>query len=149
MNLIGIIVLFVVANKYADTVSLWVEKGIGFFTRGNTDTAVFTSSTFFYHGIAYWLIIIIGGVILGTFVRKLNLITRLPVISQLNAIAGGILSLVIAYLLVFASLLILVGWPTENVRHSVKQSPLAMFILRETPVISENLYQNYLQQPNE
>ncbi|KRN06067.1 hypothetical protein FD15_GL001253 [Liquorilactobacillus sucicola DSM 21376 = JCM 15457] len=153
MNFVGIIALFIIANIYADTVSFWIEKTVAFFT-GKTSWsaaqgAAFTGSTLFYHGLAYWLIIIVGGIIFSSVARKLNLITRLPVISQLNAIAGGILSLVISYLLIFATLLILAGWPAENVNRSVKQSSLAMFILKETPVISQNLYQNYLQQPNE
>ncbi|WP_311408020.1 CvpA family protein [Liquorilactobacillus uvarum] len=153
MNLVGIVVLFIIANKYADTVSSWLKNIFAFFTENaswsEAGNSALSGSTLFYHGIAYWLIIILGGIIFGSIARKLNLLTHLPVVSQINAIAGGVLSLVIAYLLIFASLLILVGWPTENVSRSVKNSPVAMYILKETPIVSQNLYQKYLQQSNE
>lgn len=153
MNLVGVVILFIVANKYADTVSAWIESFVAFFTTNTSwseaGNSTLSGSTLFYHGIAYWLIIILGGVIFGSIARKLNILTRIPVVSQINALAGGLLSLVIAYLLIFATLLILVGWPTANVSRNVKKSPVAMFILKETPVVSQNLYQKYLQQSNE
>lgn len=56
---------------------------------------------FFYNGIAFIVIFIIVLFLCRWITRRFNLITKLPVIHQLNAILGGLINFGLTYITIF------------------------------------------------
>lgn len=144
LDLIGLVVLFILAANYSALVGEWLQRLVALF-EGNgaswqaTKGVTLSGSSTFYYGLAYWLIIIIGGLLIRRLIRSLNLVTRIPVIKQLNSLAGGVLGLFLVYLLIFAGLLVLQAWPSAAIRTNVQDSQLAQVILNKTPVVSQQI----------
>lgn len=149
LRLISLIILFFVAHNFAGIFGNWLEQIVETFSQGsvtwNADQGSLSGSSTFYYGLAYWLILIVGGLILYRVVKTLNLIRKIPVLGQLNALAGGLVSSILSYLIIFVALIIMQSWPTVEVRQNVYGSTVAQFILQKTPVMSQNL-KNWLQE---
>nr|WP_252894763.1 CvpA family protein [Liquorilactobacillus satsumensis] len=100
LDLIGLVVLFILAANYS-ACREWLQRLVALF-EGNgaswqaTKGVTLSGSSTFYYGLAYWLIIIIGGLLIRRLIRSLNLVTRIPVIKQLNSLAGGSFGLVLS-----------------------------------------------------
>ena len=103
-------------------------------------------SGMFYNVLAFWIIAIVGSIIYRFLARTVNGITKLPLISQVNALAGAALSTILMYVVIFFALLLMAAWPSQNVRATVQQSPVAEWILKKTPVISQQRRNDYNDQ---
>ncbi|GEN48445.1 CvpA family protein [Ligilactobacillus pobuzihii] len=103
-----------------------------------------TVTMIFYRVLAFWIIAIFGGIILRVVTQTFTSITKLPVISQVNRLAGGLAWLIIFYIIVFFALLLLTTSPTSQVQDSLTSSPVAEFIIKETPVFSKDIWENWL-----
>lgn len=103
-------------------------------------------SGMFYNVLAFWIIAIVGSIIYRFLARTVNGITKLPLISQVNAFAGATLSTILMYVVIFFALLLMAAWPSQNVRATVQQSTVAEWILKKTPVISQQIMNNYNDQ---
>ncbi len=103
-------------------------------------------SGMFYNVLAFWIIAIVGSIIYRFLARTVNGITKLPLISQVNALAGAALSTILMYVVIFFALLLMAAWPSQNVRATVQQSPVAEWILKKTPVISQQIMNDYNDQ---
>ncbi|KRL05001.1 CvpA family protein [Liquorilactobacillus oeni] len=144
LDLVGLIVIFFLAAKFSAVLGEWLYLLVKLFEKNQASWQAvqgnsLTGSNTFYYGIAYWLIIIVGGLVIRRIIRSLNMITKIPIIKQLNSIAGGVFSLVLVYLLIFAGLLFLQAWPSEAIRNNIEDSQLAQVILHKTPVISQQI----------
>lgn len=107
---------------------------------GNTGTF----AVLFYRVLAFWIIAILGGLVLRITTNTFTSLTKLPVISQLNSLAGGIVWLVIAYTVVFFGLLLLATSPTSQVQKSLESSSVAENIIKETPIFSKHILNDWL-----
>lgn len=103
-------------------------------------------SGMFYNVLAFWIIAIVGSIIYRFLARTVNGITKLPLISQVNALAGAALSTILMYVVIFFALLLMAAWPSQNVRATVQQSPVAEWMLKKTPVISQQIMNDYNDQ---
>lgn len=99
-------------------------------------------STMFYQVLAFWIIAIVGSIIYRFIARTVNGITKLPLISQINALAGAALSTLLMYVVIFFGLLLMSSWPSQNVRTTVQQSNTAQWILTKTPGFSKYIFNN-------
>lgn len=103
-------------------------------------------SGMFYNVLSFWIIAIVGSILYRFLVRTVNGITKLPVISQVNALAGAALSTLLMYVVIFFILLLMAAWPSQNVKTTVQQSTVAEWILKKTPVISQQIMDDYNNQ---
>ncbi|BAP86034.1 colicin V synthesis protein [Paucilactobacillus hokkaidonensis JCM 18461] len=94
---------------------------------------------FFYNGIAFIVIFIIVLFLCRWITRRFNLITKLPVIHQLNAILGGLINFGLTYITIFFLLTIFQVWPSTWWQAQITTSGLASWIINNTPVLSQQV----------
>ncbi|KRN89028.1 hypothetical protein IV53_GL001001 [Ligilactobacillus ceti DSM 22408] len=129
----GIVVLaaFFLAKRFSNLLLSW-------FSHNNSWLNVT-----FWRFVAFWMLLIIGGLVFRMFLQTINFFIKLPVIAQLDALLGGLLGVVGMYLLIFASLAIISISPTLHLQKQVQDTVITNKILKETPYLSE-LWQKYL-----
>jgi len=72
------------------------------------------------------------------------LITWLPVIKQVNSVAGAVVAFVLNYIGLFIVLTVLNFIPNTAIQHQISQSSVAQVIIDKTPVLTSQLLQKYL-----
>ncbi len=97
----------------------------------------------FYRVLAFWILAIILGIILRFITQTFSSVTNLPVLSQINSLTGGLVWFLAAYILVFLGLLLLATSPTKNIQGSLVRSPVAEYIMKETPVFSRQVLDHW------
>lgn len=107
----------------------------------NTGSALNESNgnQFFYNGIAFIVIFLVVLFICRWLTRRFNLITKLPVIHQLNAMLGGLINFGLTYITIFFLLTIFQVWPSEWWQSQLTTSGLASWIINDTPVLSQQV----------
>lgn len=95
-----------------------------------------SSNQFFYNGIAF-MIIWWGITFLSRWLlRRLNFLKRVPILGTVNGIAGGVLDVVIGYLIIFMVLMVFQLWPSSWWQSQLANSGLAQWIILKTPVLT-------------
>nr|WP_321315937.1 CvpA family protein [uncultured Ligilactobacillus sp.] len=136
MSAVGYIVVFLLAIFLAKPMGIALSGALPALCK-NVDF-----STVFYQVLAFWIIAIVGSIIYRVVAKTVNGITKLPLISQLNAFAGAALSTILMYIVIFFGLLLMSAWPNSNVQQSVHESNVAQWILTKTPLFSQNIFDN-------
>lgn len=95
--------------------------------------------------LAFWGITLGLALIFRILKRFTNKIFRLPLIAQINAFFGGIVVGGLVYLGVFIALLLFSNWPAPEIQASLQNAPVAQFIMKQTPIISNELIQWWIQ----
>lgn len=106
----------------------------------------YTVQEMFCNMLAFWIIAIVGGIAYRILARTVNGITKLPLISQINALAGAFLSTLLMYVVIFFALLFMVVWPSSNVKASIQESTVAEWILQKTPILSYQMIEDHNMQ---
>ena len=96
-------------------------------------------ATTFYKILSFWIIGIIGGIIVRILANVSKGFTKLPVISQFNALLGGILTTIMMYVVIFFGLILLSNWPSQKVKQTVEESRVAVYILDNTPNVMNRI----------
>ncbi|WP_165003736.1 MULTISPECIES: CvpA family protein [unclassified Enterococcus] len=94
----------------------------------------------FYAGTAFLIILVIGWLLtrfVGIFVHGL---TYLPILKQADWIAGGLLSLIVAYVTLFLILRLLSFVPIEGIQNQFSGNSLARFMVENTPILTDKIY---------
>ena len=94
----------------------------------------------FYAGVAFLLILLAGALItrfIGIFAHSL---TYVPVLRQLDWLAGGVLSVVVAYVTIFLLLSLLTLVPVDFIQNQFSGNSLARFIVEKTPLLSDKIH---------
>lgn len=132
------------------TIGFLVVAGLGIFLApsvGQMLSNIFptTVSQVFYQMLAFWVIAILGGIGLRIITNAASLTTKkVPVISQVDGFLGGMVALLLMYGVLFFGLLLVSAWPSESTQVLLDNSSVAQFILNKTPLISEQVYNNWL-----
>lgn len=134
LSMAGYIVIFVLAIMLAKPMGQALALSLPKLTANSG------FSTMFYQVLSFWIIAIVGSIIYRFLVRTVNGITRLPLISQINAFMGAALSTLLMYVVIFFGLLLMASWPSENVRTTVQESNVAQWILTKTPGFSKEVF---------
>ena len=95
----------------------------------------------FYAGTAFLIILLIGWLLtrfVGVFVHGL---TYVPILRQVDWIAGGILSLIMAYVTIFLILQLLAFVPLDVVQNQFGEHSFARFIVERTPFLTNKMYE--------
>ncbi|MGX7173826.1 CvpA family protein [Enterococcus ratti] len=98
----------------------------------------------FYAGVAFLLILFIGGLItrfIGIFVHSL---TYIPILRQVDWLAGGLLSVVIAYITIFLLLSLVTFVPIDSVQKQFSGNSVARFIVEKTPFLTDKIYKLWI-----
>lgn len=99
----------------------------------------------FYGAVAFLLILAAGWLVvrfLGIFAHNL---TFIPVLKQANGLAGGVISFIVMYVGIFLVLMMLSMLPIDAIQNQFKNSGLAQFIVKDTPVFSNQIYQLWVE----
>ncbi len=94
------------------------------------------------------LILFIGGLItrfIGIFVHRL---TYIPILKQVDWLAGGILSLIVAYVTIFLLLQFIAFVPVDMVQNQFSGNSLARFIVEQTPFLTNKMHDFWITNLN-
>ena len=97
-----------------------------------------SSNQFFYNGIAF--IIIFYGITFFSrwLLKRVNFLKKVPVLGTLNGWAGGLLEVLLGYLIIFMVLIIFQMWPAVWWQNQLANSGLAQWIILKTPILAES-----------
>lgn len=131
---LGYIGVYIFARLAAPSVSAWLAtwSGSAAASLGVTNT------------IAFLMMIALGWFIVRLLARWSRLITWLPVIKQVNSVAGAVVAFVLNYIGLFIVLTVLNFIPNTAIQYQISQSSVAQVIIDKTPVLTSQLLQKYL-----
>ena len=112
----------------------WGANGFGSFLTSNLTLA---TNQLFYHGIAFFILFLIVNALGRWLIRRFHWVNRIPLIGWVNQWAGGIVNLVIAYLIIFILLVIFQVLPIEGWQNQLTASGLAQWIIHQTPFLTQ------------
>jgi uncharacterized membrane protein required for colicin V production len=135
---LGYIAVFIFAKVFTNEFSVFLTSTFGGWT---SDQA--TNLTVM-HSVSFILLMSIGWIIIRLIGRVSQMITWLPVIHQVNSLAGAIVALVITYGLTFVVLSISQFIPNDFYQEQLSQSVVAQTILSKTPAVSSEIINNYI-----
>lgn len=131
------VVAWLVARQGTQLVGGWLKA---FLPRIGTEAtfsanilANVNNNLFFYNGIAFMIIFSVVSILCHWGIRQLNWLKRVPVVGTVDKWAGGILSFMIGYLIIYVVLLVMQLWPAEWWQMQMANSELARLIINQTP----------------
>lgn len=138
------IIAYIAASIYYDELALKLRLWIPYPNFDNHTTFKLLADngnmeTAFYRAVAFVLIFIAVIILLRIIGRMLNVMAHLPILKQVNVLAGGALGFCEAYLLLFILLYIAAFVPITAVQNLLEHSSLAKTIVNHTPILSQQL----------
>lgn len=103
------------------------------------------SSLFFYNGIAFMIIFTVVSILCHWGIRQLNWIKKIPVIGTVDKLAGGVISFLIGYMIIYVVLLIMQLFPAGWWQMQMANSELARFMINQTPGIAHLVINTLVQ----
>lgn len=144
---LGYVLSFFVAQHFYKQLANHLELYIPYPAVTSTSKMVFFDQAIsfrldeaFYAGVAFLLILFVGALItrfIGIFVHSL---TYVPLLRQVDWLAGGALSVVVAYVTIFLLLSLLVFVPVDFIQNQFSGNSLARFIVEKTPLLSDKIH---------
>ncbi|MCH4057343.1 MAG: CvpA family protein [Lactobacillaceae bacterium] len=133
--------LFSVGTLLVFLIALFYDAQFGDFllklTKRGDPTDPFAS--FVAQSIAFWIIMLIGHILVRWLARLSQSVTWLPVIKQANGIGGALIAVVMMYLGLFLALALLNIITPDWFVNQYTSSPVAQFIVERTPVVSQQV----------
>lgn len=130
LNFVGFIFALALAWRYTTPLTDWVVHQFNFVE---------------YERIIHWVTFLILYTIVWRVVmllkRVINPATRIIGLKQINAIFGGAIRFLIAYLFVFAGLNLLIAI-SNPVREQYEDATVAKYMVRETPHLLDRIIDN-------
>jgi len=110
-------------------------------TTNSTGSALNSSNgdSFFYNGIAFFITFLIVMKLVKWLIMRLNLLSKIPVIHQINALAGGLINLGLTYVVIFLILTVFQVLPNTWWQDQLALSGVAQWIINDTPVLSQQV----------
>lgn len=138
---VGYLVVWLIARIGANPLAQGLSQIVGKLSLDSTTSAVSAeqSSHFFLNGIAFSAILTIGYFVVRKVAFTLNKVTWLPVIHQVNSWAGGLINVVIRYVIVFLLLNILILLPISSMQRAYHDSTVAQWMVHQTPGLSKQV----------
>ena len=134
VSLLGYIIVFILSLFLASPLGNIIAD---LFSNINDGSGLLAMT--FYKILSFWIIGIIGGIIVRILANVSRGFTKLPVISQFNALLGGILTTIMMYVVIFFGLILLSNWPSQKVKQTVEESRVAVYILDNTPNVMNRI----------
>ncbi|WP_211221926.1 CvpA family protein [Lacticigenium naphthae] len=144
---IGYTISFYLAVNYYNQLSEPLEMMIPYPTAPMNYEFVFFDQSLifgldqaFYNGMAFLIILLIGWFATRIIGGLLNFVTEIPILKQINQVGGAVLGFVVNYIGIFLFLFLGSMLPLDIVQNTFESSTLARFIVQETPQLSEQVY---------
>lgn len=144
VQLLGYIITFILATKYFEPLSQYVEMIIPFpSVQQNTnlifydEAQSFLVDQAFYRAVTFVVIGLIGWLLTKFLAVFFTRITYYNVLSIVNYIGGGLINLLIAFVMIYIFLFILSLIPIEFIQQQFVDNPLAYRIVADTPFLSK------------
>lgn len=135
---LGYIVVFIFAKVFTNDFAAFLTTTFGGWTSNQVTNLTVMRS------VAFILLMSIGWIIIRLVGRLSQMVTWLPVIHQVNSLAGAVVGLVITYGISFVILSISQFIPNDFYQEQLSQSVVAQTILSKTPAVSSELINNYI-----
>ena len=143
IRLVGYIITFVLATRYFQPLSEIVEMLIPFpSVQPDTNLAFYDEATSFFINDAFYRVItfifigLIGWVITNFLSLLFTRVMYYDLLNHLNAIGGGVVNVLITYVIVFFFLFVLSLIPIEFIQQQFVDNPIAYQIVSNTPFFS-------------
>lgn len=107
---------------------------------------IFEMDGAFYNGLAFLALLFIGWLVTRFIGGLIHFLTDIPVLRELNKIGGAIVGFFIHYLGIFFLLFFFSTIPLEFIQNQFESSRLAQFIVSETPALSEDVYEWWVEE---
>lgn len=95
----------------------------------------------FYNGVSFLLILFVGWLLTRFIGGLFGFLTEIPIVKQLNAIGGAVLSFLVSYVGIFLVLFLISTVPLDVIQNALAESSLAQWMITETPSLSDQVYQ--------
>ena len=143
-HLVSFIIAYVVANIYYEELAPKLILWIPYPKFGdNLTLKILTNSgdmeTAFYRAVAFVIIFFAVKILFQIIGSMLDFVAHLPVLKQLNILAGGILGFCEVYLVIFILLYIGALIPIGFIQDAMDHSALAKAIVNHTPILSQQI----------
>ncbi|GAA0429182.1 CvpA family protein [Lentibacillus halophilus] len=143
-HLIGFIAAFILAALYYDKLAPKLTLFIPYPDLENGgEWADFLQSVplegTFYNAIAFAVIFFATKMLLQIVASMLDFVAELPILHAVNRWLGAVLGFAEIYLLIFIVLYILALAPVQQIQTWINDSSVALIILENTPILSEQI----------
>lgn len=143
VKLTSFIIAYLVAYWYCKDLAPILERFIPYPFDQNVSVPEWIDASdmeaVFYQVIAFIVLFIVTKIALSLLGNLLNMFMEIPVLKQVNAIAGACLGFLEVYIILFVLLLIGTVLPIEQVQTSLQKSALSQIIVDDTPILSEKV----------
>ncbi|WP_220752184.1 CvpA family protein [Apilactobacillus xinyiensis] len=131
--LIGYLISWVVSLIYADDLTnlIHIDK--------------ITSNHVLSNSISFFIIFIIMFMIVKWVKKFFKIVKVIPLVRNIDALLGSIVSMFMAYMTIFLILNFLLLLNISNFKIQYSKSKTASFIVNKTPILSHELYQKWFQ----
>lgn len=141
VHLTGFIVAYIVAYLYYDDLAPKLNLWVPYPTFGDAETMklIFEETNLesaYYRAISFAILFFATKIVMQIIGSMLDFVANLPLLKQINGIAGGLLGFVEVYLIVFLLLFIGALLPIEIVQSHINDSFMAKAIVQHTPIFS-------------
>lgn len=143
VQLVGYIITFMLATKFYEPISEYVEMLVPFPSVTQNSDLVFYNEAqsflvdqAFYRVITFVAIWLIGWLITKFLAVFFTRVTYYNVLNHVNHIGGGIVNLLITFVMIYIFLFILSLIPLEFIQQQFVDNPLAYRIVSDTPFLS-------------
>lgn len=126
-------------SDFAGKMPQIANEGKGFLAVAGIDL-----NSAFYQIMLFWILAIGLGIVFRMISGSIGIFAKIPVVSSVNRILGGLASFLMMYVVIFFALLFAGSWPNAGVRNSIDDSTVARFILNKTPGLSEKIISDWL-----
>ncbi|WP_053367337.1 CvpA family protein [Bacillus sp. FJAT-27245] len=149
-HLAGFVVAYIVAYMYYDSLAPKLKLWIPYPTLGDSSSlSVLMSSAnmeeAFYRAFAFIAIFFAVKVLVQIIGSMFDFIAHLPILRTLNVWAGGLLGFAEVYLIVLLLLYIAALVPMDAIQKPLEESVIAEAIIKNTPIISQQLKELWIE----
>ncbi|MCF6161657.1 MAG: CvpA family protein [Furfurilactobacillus sp.] len=143
---VGYMFVIIIVKLLTPTVAGWLAHLLPMNHQPTANDQLLNSQVnhFWSAGLAFWLLMIVGLLLLRWLTRSLKLFTNIPVIHGINALSGALVAGLLMYVLIFFGLAIASVWPAVWIHDQLLHSPVSHWILHQTPLLSEKIFQWWL-----
>lgn len=144
VQLIGYILTFILATRFYEPISKYVEMLVPFpSVQQNSDLLFYDEAQSFlvdqafYRAITFVAIWLIGWLVTKFLSLFFTRITYYNVLNYVNHIGGGVVNVLISFVMIYVLLFILSLIPIEFIQQQFVDNPLAYRIVSDTPFLSK------------
>lgn len=141
------VILSLIGNILAIAVALGGASGLASWFQNLNQSAGVQAPSMTAVIIAFFVILIVARLLVRVVISWTRILTHLPVVRQINGLAGMVLSGGMHYLIISLVLGVLLIAPGANLLDQYAESPVAQFVTKNSPFHDE--LGNWLQTPSD